>query len=191
MKGAGVSEFCGNSVLAWFALSVKPRFDKTVTAALETKGFETFLALRKKRNIYRTCCREVDLPVFPGYVFCRFNISARLPILTTPGVLQILGMGPRPSPVPDVEITSLKTATNAQIALEPYPFPPVGHQVCIEEGALAGIQGTVVSVKHSRRIVLSVTLLQRSVLLETDCDQVTVTANQRSEWQWEAISPSS
>jgi len=168
-----VNDSYQDDIRQWFAISVKPRFDKAVAVTLESKGFETFLALTTKHNTYRTCRRQVELPVFPGYVFCRFNAFFRLPILTTPGVLQILGFGNGPLPVPDAEIASLKTATEAGISIEPFPFPPVGHCVSIEKGALAGVHGIVVNVKHKRRIVLSITLLQRSVLLETDCDQVT------------------
>lgn len=175
-------------IMQWFALSVKPRFDKTVSAALENKGYETFLALRKKRNTYRTRCREVELPIFPGYVFCRFNVLSRLPILTTPGVLQILGIGSRPFPVPDMEIKSLKTVLEARISMQPFPFPPVGREVYIAKGALAGVQGTVVGVKNLRRIILSVTLLQRSVLLETDCNHVDLAIDYQSDTQLETVS---
>jgi transcription antitermination factor NusG len=180
-----------DDTLQWFALSVKPRFDKTVTAALKNKGFDSFLALGKKRNTYGVRCREVELPIFPGYVFCQFNVLSRLPILTTPGVLQILGVGSRPYPVPNAEIASLKTVIDANISIRPFPFPPIGHQVYIEKGALAGVHGTVVSIKHSSRIVLSITLLQRSVLLETDCDQVALRADFARETRFETTaSPS-
>ena len=87
----------------WFALAVKPRFDKAVARTLETKGFETFLPLYKKRHNYGTRCREFDLPLFPGYVFCRFNALMRLPIVTTPGVTHILGVGNRPAPLSETE----------------------------------------------------------------------------------------
>ena len=75
----------------WFALAVKPRFDKAVARTLDTKGFETFLPLYKKRHNYGARCKEFELPLFPGYVFCRFNALMRLPIVTTPGVTHILG----------------------------------------------------------------------------------------------------
>jgi transcriptional antiterminator RfaH len=176
-----VSESYQGGIPQWFALSVKPRFDKAVTAALESKGFEAFLALRTQRNIYGVRCREVELPIFPGYVFCRFDVLSRLPILTTPGVLQVLGVGQRPMPVPDDEIVSLKTAIDARIGLQAFPFPPIGQQVCIRHGALAGVQGTVVNLKHSRKIVLSVSLLQRSVLLEVDYDKVDVMSSSNTE----------
>jgi transcription antitermination factor NusG len=158
----------------WFALAVKPRFDKAVARTLETKGFETFLPLYKKQHTYGARCKEFELPLFPGYVFCRFSALARLPILTTPGVTLILGTGNRPVPLSETEIVSLQTAVKAQLPLQPIPFLQVGQKVRIEEGVLAGVVGIIIRVKQSPHLVLSVTLLQRSVLLEIDRDQVRV-----------------
>ena len=156
----------------WFALAVKPRCDKAVARVLDTKEFQTFLPLYKKRHEYATRCKEFDLPLFPGYVFCRFNALARLPILTTPGVIQILGVGNTPIPLSDSEIASLQIAMKAQRSLQPFPFVQVGQRVRINRGALAGVEGIVIKVKHSVRLVLSITLLQRSVVLEIDHDQI-------------------
>src|SRR5437764_10707980 len=94
----------------WFALGVKPRYDKAVARMLENKGFEPCLPLYKKRHRYGARCKVSELPLFPGYVFCRFNVLTRLPILTTPGVTQILGTGNTPIPLSENEIVSLGTA---------------------------------------------------------------------------------
>ena len=156
----------------WFALGVKPRFDKAVARTLESKGFETLLPLYKKRHRYAARSKVSELPLFPGYVFCRFNVLTRLPILTTPGVTQILGTGNTPIPLSENEIVSLQTAIKADLPLQPFPFLQLGQRVRIEEGALAGVVGIVIRCKQSLRLILSVTLLQRSVLLEIDPRQV-------------------
>jgi transcription antitermination factor NusG len=158
----------------WFALGVKPRFDKAVARMLESKGFETLLPLYKKRHRYAARCKVAELPLFPGYVFCRFNVLTRLPILTTPGVTQILGTGNTPIPLSENEIVSLQTAIKSDLPLQPFPFLQVGQRVRIEEGALAGVVGIVIRCKQSLRLVLSITLLQRSVLLEIDQHQISV-----------------
>ena len=156
----------------WFAIAVKPRFDKSVARTLESKGFETFVPLYKKQHHYAARSKESELPLFPGYVFSRFSVLSRLPILTTPGVTQILGTGNRPVPLSETEIASLKTAIEARVLLQPFPFLQVGQRVRIEEGALTGVVGIVLRLKQPLRLVLSVTLLQRSVLLEIDGQQV-------------------
>jgi transcription antitermination factor NusG len=158
----------------WFALAVKPRFDKSVAQALEMKGYETLLPLYKKHHKYGTRSKFSELPLFPGYVCCRFDVQSRLPILTTPGVIQVLGAGNMPVPLADVEVSSLKTALNAQHPVVPYPFVDEGQRVRINSGALAGVEGIVISFTQRVRLVLSITMLQRSVLLEIDRELVSV-----------------
>jgi transcription antitermination factor NusG len=152
----------------WYALAVKPRHDKAVSRTLEHKGYQTLVPLYKKHYRCATRIKESELPLFPGYVFCRFNPMTRLPILTTPGVIQVLGAGRIPIPVDEAEMASLQTALRLQLRMRPYPFFEAGQRVRITEGALAGVEGVVMNFKPSLRIVLSITLLRRSILLEID-----------------------
>jgi transcription antitermination factor NusG len=161
------------SVEDWFALTVKPRHDKAVASGLQAKGFETLLPTCKIRHRYATRLKEWELPLFPGYVFCRFNPRVRLPILTTPGVVGVVGAGPNPVPIDEGELDSLRRAIRSHAQLQPVPFLPAGQKVRIERGAFTGIEGIVVRVKSSPALVISITLLQRSVLLEIEPDFVT------------------
>jgi len=156
----------------WFALAVKPRFDKAVALTLESKGYETLVPLYKKHHKYGARSKVAELPLFPGYVCCRFDVLTRLPILTTPGVIRVLGAGNTPMALSDVEIYSLQTAINARLSIQPFPFLDAGQRIRINGGPLAGVEGIVISSKQQVRLVLSITLLQRSVLLEIDRDQV-------------------
>ncbi len=163
----------------WFAVAVKPRFDKAVARTLESKGFETLLPLYKTQHRYAARSKVSELPLFPGYVFCRFNVLTRLPILTTPGVIQILGTGNTPLALSEEEIVSIRVAIQADISLQPFPFLQAGQRVRIEEGALRGVVGLVVRIKDCVRLILSITLLQRSVLLEIDRSHVCREAERR------------
>jgi transcription antitermination factor NusG len=156
----------------WFALAVKPRCDKAVAKVLEVKGYETFLPLYRKSHQYATRSKVSELPLFPGYVFCRFDPRTRLPILITPGVSQILGAGNSPQPLCEREIFSLQTAMKARLTIQPFPFLQLGQKVRINHGVLRGVEGIVINFKQYLRLVLSITVLQRSVLLEIDRDQV-------------------
>ena len=151
---------------------VKPRFDKAVARALEIKGYETLLPLYRKTHKYGARSKSSELPLFPGYVCCRFDVHSRLPILTTPGVIQVLGAGNMPIPVSDGEINSLQTAIGTGLPIQPFDFVNDGERVRISSGVLAGVEGIVLKSKPSLRLILSVTLLQRSVMLEIDRDQV-------------------
>jgi transcription antitermination factor NusG len=172
LAGAGPIRHSNAGSPQWFALVVKPRFDKAVARALEMKGYETLLPLYKKTHKYGTRSKSSELPLFPGYVCCRFDVHSRLPILTTPGVIQVLGAGNMPIPVSDGEINSLQTAIGAGLPIQPFAFVNDGERVRISSGVLAGVEGIVLKSKPSLRLVLSVTLLQRSVMLEIDRDQV-------------------
>jgi len=152
----------------WFALYVKPRHEKTVSRFLHANGQDTFLPLYVRRHVYTHRCKENELPLFPGYVFCRFNPFKRLPILSAPGVLSIVGIGKRPVPVDDAEILALQAAINKHMTPEPCDFLQTGQRVRIMRGAMSGIEGIVLESKNSLRLVLSITLLQRSVQFELD-----------------------
>lgn len=156
----------------WFALNVRSRHEKVVAQLLALKGFETFLPVYARRHQYGRRARQFDLPLFPGYLFCRFDFSSCLFIATTPGVLRVVGSGRYPIPVACREIESIQTAVRAKASLAPHPFSSVGQIGRITTGALAGVEGLVVSHRHPIRLVLSVSLLQRSVLLEIDTDRV-------------------
>jgi transcription antitermination factor NusG len=152
----------------WYALAVKPRHDKAVSRTLGNKGYETLVPVYRKRHKYAARLKETELPLFPGYVFCRFNPLAKLPVLTTPGVVRILGAGQLPIPVDETEIASLQTALKTGLAVQPLAFLQTGQRVRITEGSLAGIEGIIMSLKPCLRLVLSITLLRRSVLVEVD-----------------------
>ena len=158
----------------WFALAVKPRFDKAVARTLEMKGYEILLPLYRKPHRHGVRSKDSELPLFPGYVCCRFDVGARMPILTTPGVIQVLGAGGNPVALSELEIASLQAAMKAQLPVQPFAFIETGQRVRIVKGVLAGVEGIVIGSKQCLRLVLSITLLQRSVLVEIDSDQVSV-----------------
>jgi len=153
---------------SWFALQVKPRRERAIAAALRGKGFEEFLPVYRVHHRWSDRIEELEEPYFPGYVFCRFDSTNRLPILTTPGVQSILGIGKTPAPVPDSEIAALQTVVNSGCPAEAWPFLIVGQIVRIEGGSLSGLEGVLVERKSSSRVVVSVALLQRSIGVEID-----------------------
>lgn len=149
--------------LDWFALRVKPRAERVVADVLEGKGYEYFLPMHRERRKWSDRVKTVETPLFGGYLFCRFDVQQRLPILTSPGVLHVVSIGKVPEPIPDEEIASLQVLADSGLALEPWPYLQIGEQVRIVGGPLAGASGVVQSVKDRDRLVVSVTLLQRSI----------------------------
>lgn len=156
----------------WFALRVKPRFEKTVATSARSKGYEEFLPLYQRRRRWSDRFQSVELPLFPGYVFCQLDPEFRLPILTIPGALHFIGIGRIPAPIEDEEIAALQTAMRCGLWAEPWPFLNVGQQVRLEEGPLAGLEGLLIEVRKKQRLIVSVTLLKRSVAVEIERDWV-------------------
>lgn len=158
----------------WYALVVKPRHEKVTDQILSNKGFETFLPLYLRRHRYGQRRRDFLLPLFPGYVFCRFQQRFWLPIVTTPSVIQVAGAGRTPLPVDDREVESLRIAAASPCELSPHPYLSAGCKVRIGEGPLAGVEGAIIRQKSSLRLILSITMMQRSVAVEVDSTHVGV-----------------
>ena len=156
------------AVLPWFALQVKFRHEKTVSQALRGKGYTEYLPLCRGRHHSGGRFQDVDLPLFPTYVFCRFDPLRRLPILMTPGVFSIVGTSSEPLPVDEGELGTVQRLIASGLHAEPWPFLQVGDPVYVEEGALRGTHGALQRVKNEYRLVISITLLQRSVAVEID-----------------------
>ncbi len=156
----------------WFALRVKTRCEKLVGAMAHNRGFQEFVPLYRCRRRWSDRFKSVDLPLFPGYVFCRLIPERRLPLVTIPGVMHFVGLGRVPVPIEDAEIAAIQTAVGSGLAVEPWPYLTVGQRVRVQYGALAGLEGILVELCKQRRIVVSVNLLQRSVGVEIEADWV-------------------
>jgi transcription antitermination factor NusG len=157
----------------WFALQVRTRNEAGVAEQLSGRGYERFLPLYKVRKRWSDRIKETNAPLFPGYLFCRFDPQDRLPILKTPGVMQIVGFKKGPVAVDESEIQALQTIIAAGAPHQPWPYLAAGDRVRIESGPLLGLEGILTEVRRSHRLVLSVTLLQRSVAVEIDSALVT------------------
>jgi transcription antitermination factor NusG len=169
---AGVFKTDQDRSLEWFAVRVRSNCEKIASASLRSKGYEELLPLQKVRRLWSDRIKVVELPLFPGYVFCRFEASRRLPILTTPGVVGILGFGETLTPVQEHEISSLRTVLGAGLPCEPWPFLKAGQPITIEHGPLAGVDGTVLQIRGQYRLIVQISLLQRSVAAEVDRESV-------------------
>ena len=156
----------------WYALHVKPRFEKYVTSQLSGKGYDTFLPSYTSKRKWSDRVKALELPLFPGYVFCRFDVKTRLPILVTPGVITVVGVGKSPTPVEDAEISAIQQVIKSGVPAQRWLYLNCGETVRVEAGPLEGLTGIVVRMKGSDLLVVSVSLLMRSVSVEIDKDSV-------------------
>jgi transcription antitermination factor NusG len=157
---------------SWYALQVRSRWENTTTNLLRSKGFETLLPTCKAKRRLSDRYKIVEAPLFPGYVFCHFDVHNRLPILITPGVISVVGRGKTPVAVDETEIHAIQAAIRSGIHMEAWPYLEVGDRVRIKDDVLDGMEGILTSFKGGHRVVISVTLLRRSVALEIDRSRV-------------------
>jgi transcription antitermination factor NusG len=158
--------------LSWYALQVRTRYERAVAEYLTGLEYEWFLPMHKDSRRWSDRVKEVKSPLFPGYLFCRFDVQNRLPILKTPGVVQIVGYNRQPIPVDESEITAIQTLVSSGVANQPCSFIEIGDRVEIGSGPLRGLEGILVESRGRHKFVLSVSLLQRSVAVEIDAMSV-------------------
>lgn len=152
----------------WFVLTARSRHEKAAAQSLLSKDLESYVPLYRSRRLWTDRLKPVDLPLFPGYVFCRFDYASRLPVLNTPGITSVVSFSNVPAPVPDEEILRIQAIQASGLPAEPWPYLRVGQKARIERGLLAGLEGILIREKGSLRVVVSVELLRRAVAVEID-----------------------
>ncbi len=165
-----------NGGFQWFALRVKPNHEKRVSELIDFQGYEEFLPLYRVRRRWAQRTQDVDMPVFAGYIFCRFDRPAWAQIMKTPGIVDAVRFGTRLAPVDEDEISALQAVQRSRMAVHPWPYLQVGQTIRVTAGPLAGRRGILVELKGQTRLVLSISLLQRSVLVEMDREWITCDA---------------
>ena len=154
--------------LSWYALRIQSRLGSLASTTLRGKGYQEFFPLYRSRRRWSDRTKELELPLFPGYSFCQFDVNHRLPILTTPGVIGIVGAGKIPVPVDLEEIEAIRAILRSGLAAQPWPLLRVGSKVYIEGGPLVGLEGIITNTDKVYRLIVSVSLLQRAVAVEID-----------------------
>lgn len=157
-----------NSEHPWYVLRVKTNREKSIASLLRQKGYIDFLPLYTESRRWSDRLKETQIPLFPGYVFCRFDAQQRLPILTTPGVIHAVGTNGVPEAVSDVEIAALQLAVTSGRLLQPWPFLKIGQRVMIQHGPLRHVEGILAEIKGDRKLIISISLLQRSVAVQME-----------------------
>jgi transcription antitermination factor NusG len=157
-----------NAQYPWYVLQVKAGREQSTAFLLRQKGLAGFLPLYTSSRRWSDRTKLLEIPLFPGYVFCRFDVQNRLPILTTPGVLQVIGMGGVPEPVDETEIAGLQRVVRSGLLMQPWPFLKIGERVSFQDGPLRNVQGVLTEIKGQSNLIVSITLLQRSVAVRVE-----------------------
>jgi transcription antitermination factor NusG len=156
----------------WYAAYTSANHEKRVAMQLEERAVEHFLPLYASVRRWKDRRMKLQLPLFPGYVFVRLVLRDRLPVLQIPSVVRLVGFNGIPAPLPDQDIESLRGALCQQLRAEPHPYLTIGKRVRILRGPLEGKEGILVRRKANLRVILSIDLIARSIVVDVDAVDV-------------------
>jgi transcription antitermination factor NusG len=152
----------------WYAAYTNPRHEKIVAVQMRKREIDCFLPLYRSVRRWKDRRKELDLPLFPGYVFVRMPLQERLRVLGLPGVVRLVSFQGKPVPLPDREVEALQQGLQNDRCVRPHPYLKVGRRVRVQNGPLSGVEGILVRRKDKLRLVLSIDLLMRSMAVEVD-----------------------
>ena len=156
----------------WYALRTRSRHEKIVRDQLANQGIEPLLPTVKRLSQWKDRKQEVEVPLFSGYCFVRFGSDQKLPVLKTVGVVEIVGGGKQPEPIPDEEITAIQTLMMSVLPYDPHPYLQEGMMVEVIRGPLQGVRGILLRKEKRHRLVLGVRLIQQAAAVEIDINDV-------------------
>jgi transcription antitermination factor NusG len=156
------------SLERWYAVSVRPRHEKAVTRHLQHRGLSYFLPVYRSVRRWKDRRKELDMALFPGYVFVNLSACDRSSVLHAPGVVRFVTFQGQPAVVPTSEIRALESSISTGCRLRPHPYLREGKRVRVKNGPLTSTEGILVRRKDGFRLVLSIDLIMRSVMLEVD-----------------------
>jgi transcription antitermination factor NusG len=157
---------------SWYAAYTCPRHEKSVQRQLEERRIECFLPVYRSVRRWKDRKKEIELVLFPSYVFVHILLSDRLPVLQVPGVVRFVSFHGLPTALPEKDIEALRHGVDHRIRLTSHPYLKVGRRVQVKSGPMAGAQGILVRRKQNCRLVISIEAIMRSVALEIDEDNV-------------------
>lgn len=161
----------------WYAAYTGANREKKVAAELSRRSVEFFLPKYHSVRHWKDRRVELDLPLFPGYVFVHVALCERLQVLQVPGMVRLVGFSNCATPVPDIEISRIRAILNHGLRIDPHPYLATGQRVRVKDGPLAGLEGSIVRRKKNTRFVITVELIRRAVSVEV------------SELELEAMAP--
>jgi transcription antitermination factor NusG len=152
----------------WYAAYTLANHEKRVAQQLEERCIHSFLPTYQSVRRWKDRRKLLEFPLFPSYVFVQMTASNRLDLLRLPGLLGLVCFQGKPAPVESGEIKNLRQGLAGRTVLHPHPYLKAGRKVRILSGAMAGVEGVLVRKKDCTRVVLSISLLQRSVSVDID-----------------------
>ena len=152
----------------WYALYTCPRHEKRVAEQIEQRSISCFLPVYRSVRRWKDRRKELELALFPGYVFVRIDLKDKLQVLKVPGAVRLVTFNGQPVALPEQEIECLRNRQSNSSNIEPHPYLRVGRRVRVRSGPMQGLEGIIRRNKDKCRVVFSLDLIMRSVAVEVD-----------------------
>jgi len=156
----------------WYAAYTSANHEKRVAEQFVARDVEHFLPVYDSVRRWKDRRVTLQMPLFPGYVFVCMALRDRLQVQQVPGVAHLVGFDGSPAAIPDEEINALRASLESGVRAEPHPYLTVGRHVRLKSGPLAGMQGILLRRKGNFRVVISIELIQRSLVVHLDAVDV-------------------
>ncbi|SRR6266705_6531502 len=152
----------------WYAAYTCANHEKRVAGELGARSVEHFVPLYKSVRRWRDRRVQLDLPLFPGYVFVRLALRDKLRVLQIPILVHLVSFNGHPAALSNNEMEALRQSLTERLDAQPHPYLNVGRRVRVASGPLTGLEGIIVRKKNQFRFVISLNLIMRSVSVELD-----------------------
>ncbi len=162
----------GHTTSHWYAVYTRANHEKKIREQLDQRNVESFLPIYESVRRWKDRRIRLQMPLFSGYVFVRIAAVNRLQVLQIPGVVRLVGFNGQPAPLPDEDIEGLRKGLASGFCAEPHPFLRIGRRVRMRSGPFEGLQGILLRRKGKLRLVLSLELISRSVVIDVDVADV-------------------
>jgi len=160
----------------WYALYTRANHERRVSLELGDRGVHHYLPCYESVRRWKDRRKLLKLPLFPGYVFVQIQLKDRLRALQAAGAVRLVGFNGGPTALPDDEIAALREILGSGNKAEPFPYKSIGKRFCILRGPFAGLEGKLLRHRKKWRVVLSIDLIQRSVLVDMDAADLEIPA---------------
>ena len=159
-------------VARWYACRTRSRAEKKVDGRLAGAGFETYLPLLERRRQWADRMKRVPFPLFPGYVFARFDLTRLHDILVTPGLVTVVRVSGYPTPVREGELDSVRIlvegANQTGVLPTPSDYLEPGQEVVVTDGPFQGMRCTLLELRGATRVAVRLTAIRQAVGVEMD-----------------------
>jgi transcription antitermination factor NusG len=157
----------------WHVLHVISNHEKLVAQHLAVRFVEHYLPVYTERVKWTDRTVVAERPLFTGYVFVRFQPRSRISVISTPGVLRLLGDDARDM-VSEEELLKIRDGLASGLLLRPHPCLSVGTRVRVRDGVFGGVEGVVAELRQQCRVILTLAAVHQCFSLEVEIGDLVV-----------------